>query len=106
LRQTSSPKKYSQNHNIGPSFRDYAAQLTESGEPVKPFISLSGDDDGKHYILFPASEDKNDWTYNKELLVETGSSESLLWPGANPTIFLIYSYSASVVVSYIEPFSK
>ena len=51
---------------------DYAAQQTESGEPVKPFISLSGDDDGKHYILYPTSEDKEDWTYEKYLLVERG----------------------------------
>ena len=47
---------------------DYEAQQTESGEPVKPFISLSGDDDGKHYILYPTSEDKDE----KYLLVETG----------------------------------
>ena len=46
--------------------------MTESGEPLKPFISLSGDDDGKHYILYPVSEDKDDWTYERHLLVETG----------------------------------
>ena len=37
-----------------------------------PPISLSGDDDGKHYILYPVSEDKNNWTYSKELIIETG----------------------------------
>jgi hypothetical protein len=41
--------------------------------PLKPWISLSGDDDGKHYVLYPTSEDKDDWTYDKNLIIETGN---------------------------------
>ena len=34
---------------------DYAAQKNEDGTSVKPWISLSGDDNGRHYILYPSS---------------------------------------------------
>jgi hypothetical protein len=50
---------------------DYAAQKNEDGSSVKPWISLSGDDNGRHYILYPSSEDKNDWTYNQELIIDS-----------------------------------
>ena len=50
---------------------DYAAQKNEDGTSVKPWISLSGDDNGRHYILYPSSEDKNDWTYNQELIIDS-----------------------------------
>ena len=51
--------------------RDYANQETEFGL-MKPWISLSGDDDGKHYVLYPSSEDRNDFTYEKHMIIETG----------------------------------
>ncbi|XP_046991237.1 uncharacterized protein LOC124596225 isoform X1 [Schistocerca americana] len=41
----------------------------QSGE--KPYILLSGDDDGKHYILTAASQDKNDWSYEKNVYLDT-----------------------------------
>ena len=47
---------------------------TSEDLPLKPWISLSGDDDGKHYVLYPTSEDKNDWTYDKNLIIETGKN--------------------------------
>ena len=39
---------------------------------MKPWISLSGDDDGKHYLLYPQSEDKEDWNYDIETIIDTG----------------------------------
>ena len=39
----------------------------------KPWISLSGDDDGNHYVLYPRTEDKNDWTYDIHTIIETGN---------------------------------
>lgn len=36
-------------------------------------FKFSGDDDGKHYILFPLNEDKNDWSYDMQLLVDTSN---------------------------------
>ena len=33
----------------------------------KPWIALSGDDDGIHYILTPASEDLDNWEYTMEV---------------------------------------
>ena len=54
-------------------FREYQALETEYG-PAKPWISLSGDDDGKHYILMPVSEDRDNFDYDMELLIETGQS--------------------------------
>ena len=41
-------------------YREYGSQTTEDGRLVKPWISLSGDDDGKHYLLYPESEDTDD----------------------------------------------
>ena len=80
-------------------FSDYAAQRTESGDPLKPFISLSGDDDGKHYILHPATEDKDDWTYNMSLLVETGLNVLIIYhcSGACP-IKLFYGRNLRIFV--------
>ena len=54
--------------------RDYESQTNEDGSRLKPWISLSGDDDGKHYLLFPQSEDKDDWNYDVETLIETGKT--------------------------------
>ena len=57
-------------HIVFPSA--YSEEVTAEGLPLKPWISLSGDDDGKHYILYPVNEDKEDWTYEKHLIIETG----------------------------------
>jgi len=37
---------------------------------------VSGDDDGRHYILEPVNEDPADWTYNKHILVDTERTTS------------------------------
>jgi len=42
----------------------------------KPYIMLSGDDDGKHYVLEPFTEDPEDWRYHKHLLVDTEMTTS------------------------------
>jgi len=52
--------------------REYGSQITEDGRVVKPWISLSGDDDGKHYILYPDREDTDIWTYSIEMIIDTG----------------------------------
>ncbi|CAG7834280.1 unnamed protein product [Allacma fusca] len=46
------------------------------GRQRKPYIIVSGDDDGKHYILEPNSEDANDWSYTKHILVDTEKTTS------------------------------
>jgi hypothetical protein len=33
----------------------------------KPWIALSGDDDGVHYILYPTSEDPASWEYDMKV---------------------------------------
>ncbi|TRY79643.1 hypothetical protein TCAL_12605 [Tigriopus californicus] len=55
--------------------QEYSEQTTEFG-PMKPWILLSGDDDGNHYVVYPASEDRDDWTYERHLIVETGKATS------------------------------
>jgi hypothetical protein len=40
----------------------------------KPYIMVSGDDDGNHYILEPLSESPNDWSYEKHILIETNGT--------------------------------
>ena len=52
------------------SFSDY--EFLEDGKKSKPWISLSGDDDGNHYIMYPKSEDPFDWEYDLQLIIETG----------------------------------
>lgn len=47
---------------------------TTMGPPQKPLISLSGDDDGNHYILTPKSENKDDFRYDIHTLIETGDT--------------------------------
>ncbi|XP_066980095.1 uncharacterized protein [Macrobrachium rosenbergii] len=49
----------------------YAEELAEDGRHHKPYILLSGDDDGKMYILDPATEDRGNWTYTKNILTDT-----------------------------------
>jgi len=55
---------------------DYESQTNEDGSRLKPWISLSGDDDGKHYLLYPQSEDKSDWNYDIETIIDTGADTS------------------------------
>merc|ERR550534_2831897 len=55
---------------------DYESQTNEDGSRLKPWISLSGDDDGKHYLLYPQSEDKEDWNYDIETIIDTGADTS------------------------------
>ncbi|XP_045603920.1 uncharacterized protein [Procambarus clarkii] len=50
---------------------EYANDLAEDGMPHKPFILLSGDDDGRMYVLYPNTEDRDDWVYQKHILVDT-----------------------------------
>lgn len=40
---------------------------------MKQWILLSGDDDGNHYMVYPTSEDRDDWNYETHLLVATGN---------------------------------
>ena len=42
---------------------EYKNTPTEYGSSPKPWIALSGDDDGIHYLLFPRSEDPADMEY-------------------------------------------
>ena len=38
----------------------------------KPHILVSGDDDGKGYILEPSSSKANDWSYQSHIFVDVG----------------------------------
>jgi len=49
-------------------------ETLENGEKRKPWISLSGDDDGKHYVMYPKSEDKDNWEYDLHLIIDTGET--------------------------------
>ena len=42
---------------------EYKNTPTEFASTPKPWIALSGDDDGIHYLLFPRSEDPTNWDY-------------------------------------------
>ena len=44
----------------------------EAGD--KPFILLSGNGDGRHYVLQPASQEAGDWTYERQTLVTAGGT--------------------------------
>merc|ERR1712025_485803 len=44
--------------------QEYKSRRTETGNMSKPWIALSGDDDGVHYILSPKSENPDDMTYD------------------------------------------
>jgi len=51
--------------------KEYKDTPTEAGGVPKPWIAMSGDDDGAHYILFPKSEDPANMEYDMQLLVDT-----------------------------------
>jgi hypothetical protein len=55
---------------------DYHNSFGEDGRRMKPWIMLSGDDDGKLYILVPNSEGADDFSYTKNILVDTQRSTS------------------------------
>ncbi|XP_050739301.1 uncharacterized protein LOC127009866 [Eriocheir sinensis] len=59
-----SPKAYYPN-------AEFAAGVAEDGLPHKPYILLSGDDDGRIYVLFPNSDLRDDWLYEKHILLDT-----------------------------------
>nr|CAD7258101.1 unnamed protein product [Timema shepardi] len=40
----------------------------------KPYILVAGDDNGKHYILSPTSNDADDWSYENNLLQDTSAA--------------------------------
>jgi len=49
----------------------YKNTLNYLGNTPKPWIALSGDDDGVHYVLFPVSEDPNDFEYEMQVMIDT-----------------------------------
>jgi len=55
---------------------EYKSTPTEFGPSPKPWIALSGDDDGIHYIMFPLSEDPNNWDYDLQIMVDTTETTS------------------------------
>jgi len=50
---------------------EYKDTLTETGAVPKPWIALSGDDDGVHYVLFPLSEDPSNMEYEMQVMMDT-----------------------------------
>ena len=48
----------------------------------KPWILLSGDDDGRSYYLQPDSEDPSDWSYTMTYFVDQGSGQIVGKPAA------------------------
>lgn len=71
---------YIENHTSCLYFVLYPANLfysdyktLEDGTERKPWISLSGDDDGKHYVMYPISEDKDNWEYDLQMIIDTGT---------------------------------
>jgi len=55
---------------------EYKSTPTEFGPQPKPWIALSGDDDGIHYIMFPLSEDPTNWDYDLQIMVDTEETTS------------------------------
>lgn len=50
---------------------EYGQTLNELGNTPKPWIALSGDDDGIHYVMFPVSEELDNWEYDMQVMVDT-----------------------------------
>jgi len=50
---------------------EYGNTPNALGNMPKPWIALSGDDDGIHYILHPLSEDLDTWEYDLKIMVDT-----------------------------------
>jgi len=55
---------------------EYKNTPTEFGAQPKPWIALSGDDDGIHYLLFPRSEDPADMEYELRIMHDTEATTS------------------------------
>ena len=52
---------------------------------MKPWIALSGDDDGNHYVLTPVSEDRIDFTYEVTMIIDSGKEQpGLLYNSKRP----------------------
>ncbi|XP_063223545.1 uncharacterized protein LOC134531678 [Bacillus rossius redtenbacheri] len=71
----------------------------------KPYLFLSGDDDGKHYILVPNSEDKHNWQYTTHLLENTfgntaGAGTAVDLDGDGYTEIVSAGYTAGQVYVY------
>nr|CAD7393908.1 unnamed protein product [Timema cristinae] len=83
----------------------FYTSLTHERSGLKPYILLSGDDDGKHYILVPRSQNKVDWTYDTILLEDTfgdtaGASLAADLDGDGFTEIIAAGYSAGKVYVY------
>ena len=59
---------------------------------MKPWISLSGDDDGKHYVLTPVSEARDNFEYDLHLIIESGKTNIDQNTAENVYIFSIYNF--------------
>ena len=64
---------------------EYKSTPTEYGPVPKPWIALSGDDDGVHYLLFPKSEDPENMEYDLQVSNQTYHSMTLI--NQKPNIF-------------------
>ena len=42
---------------------------------MKPWIALSGADDGRAYVLSPRSENSDDWTYDIKTIADYGTGQ-------------------------------
>ena len=51
---------------------EYKNTPTTFGPQPKPWIAISGDDDGVHYIMFPKSEDPENWEYDIQVRESPG----------------------------------
>ncbi len=83
---------------------DYKNQVSAFG-PMKPWILLSGDDNGKFYILTPTSEDRAIMTYNNVTLLDTGAATAGAMDVADVdgdgfTDLVLAGYSAGTVYVY------
>merc|ERR1712142_218494 len=85
---------------------EYKNTATEFGPMPKPYIALSGDDDGVHYVLFPKSEDPANMEYDMEVMVDTekttaGTMAVTDLDGDGYTEIVSAGYTAGEVYVYI-----
>jgi len=50
---------------------EYKNTPNSLGNPAKPWIALSGDDDGVHYVMHPMSDELDNWDYDLKIMVDT-----------------------------------
>jgi len=84
---------------------EYKATPTEFGPMPKPWIALSGDDDGVHYIMFPISEDPDNMEYDIQVMVDTeattaGTMAVVDLDGDGFTEIISAGYTAGTVYVY------